>query len=95
MIVGQRRSDMLALGVAKLRGSAPPCPLHRRSIHSAGTRLLQSAALHTGLLSYHCIETVSFELVPPLQQAFLSLHVGTVVWPHPSESQCPLVDAAF
>ena len=27
MIVGQRRSDMLALGVAKLRGSAPPCPL--------------------------------------------------------------------
>jgi hypothetical protein len=28
VIIGwQRRSDMLALGVAKLRGSAPPCPL--------------------------------------------------------------------
>ena len=28
MIIGwQRRSNMLALGVAKLRGSAPPCPL--------------------------------------------------------------------
>ena len=27
MIVGQRRSDMLAVVVVELRGSAPPCPL--------------------------------------------------------------------